>query len=340
MKKVIYPKVGGPDSIQIIEEKLGSPEKNQVKVRVHRAGINFADLMMRQGLYGSNPDFPFTPGYEVSGEIIEIGKDNDRLQIGQRVIAMTGFGGYSEEVIVDSSRVVPIPESISFDQAAAMPVTYGTAYHMLVHLGGLREGDTVLVHHAAGGVGTAAAQICQAYGAGLVIGTASESKKEFVESLGMRFVNRDKEDFVEVCKNMTEGKGVHQAIDPVAGKHLTRSYDALRNGGKLHCFGASSAVPNEKRSIFAAIKMWINTPKFNPMKMMNSNKSVFGVHMGRMEDEEIFTNHLAKLGELMKEGKINPIIDSIWRFEKVADAQMHIHNRKNKGKVLLDFSPK
>ena len=340
MKKVIYPKVGGPDSIQIIEEKLGSPEKNQVKVRVHRAGINFADLMMRQGLYGSNPDFPFTPGYEVSGEIIEIGKDNDRLQIGQRVIAMTGFGGYSEEVIVDSSRVVPIPESISFDQAAAMPVTYGTAYHMLVHLGGLREGDTVLVHHAAGGVGTAAAQICQAYGAGLVIGTASESKKEFVESLGMRFVNRDKEDFVEVCKNMTEGKGVHQAIDPVAGKHLTRSYDALRNGGKLHCFGASSAVPNEKRSIFAAIKMWIDTPKFNPMKMMNSNKSVFGVHMGRMEDEEIFTNHLAKLGELMKEGKINPIIDSIWRFEKVADAQMHIHNRKNKGKVLLDFSPK
>ncbi|MCP2503334.1 MAG: zinc-binding dehydrogenase [Candidatus Thalassarchaeaceae archaeon] len=339
MKKVIYPKIGGPDSIQIIEEKLDNPGKNQVKVRVHRAGINFADLMMRQGLYGSNPDFPFTPGYEVSGEIIELGDDENRLEIGQRVIAMTGFGGYSEEVIVESNRVVPIPDNISFDQAAAMPVTYGTAYHMLVHLGGLKEGDTVLVHHAAGGVGTAAAQICKAYGAGLIIGTASESKKEFVESLGMRFVNRDKEDFVEVCKNMTGGKGVHQAIDPVAGKHLTRSYDALRNGGKLHCFGASSAVPNEKRSLIAAFKMWRNTPKFDPMKMMNSNKSVFGVHMGRMEDEEIFSNHLADLGELMKQGKINPIIDSVWRFEKVADAQRHIHNRKNKGKVLLDFSP-
>lgn len=340
MKKVIYPKIGGPDSIQIIEEKLDNPGKNQVKVRVHRAGINFADLMMRQGLYGSNPDFPFTPGYEVSGKIIELGDDENRLEIGQRVIAMTGFGGYSEEVIVESNRVVPIPDNISFDQAAAMPVTYGTAYHMLVHLGGLKEGDTVLVHHAAGGVGTAAAQICKAYGAGLIIGTASESKKEFVESLGMRFVNRDKEDFVEVCKNLTGGKGVHQAIDPVAGKHLTRSYDALRNGGKLHCFGASSAVPNEKRSLIAALKMWRNTPKFDPMKMMNSNKSVFGVHMGRMEDEEIFSNHLADLGELMNQGKINPIIDSVWRFEKVADAQRHIHNRKNKGKVLLDFSPK
>ena len=339
MKKVIYPKIGGTDSIQIVEEKLDLPKENQVKVRVHRAGINFADLMMRQGLYGANPDFPFTPGYEASGEIINLGKEITNLQLGQRVIAMTGFGGYSEEVIVDSNRVVPIPDNISFDQAAAMPVTYGTAYHMLVHLGGLKKGDSVLIHHAAGGVGTAAAQICQAYGAGLIIGTASESKKEFVESLGMRFVNRDEEDFVKVCKDMTNGKGVHQAIDPVAGKHLMRSYNALRNGGKLHCFGASSAVPNQKRSILAAIRMWINTPKFDPMKMMNSNKSLFGVHMGRLEDEDIFANHLAELGELMNQGKINPIIDSVWRFEKVADAQMHMHNRKNKGKVLLDFSP-
>ena len=339
MKKVIYPKIGGTDSIQIVEEKLDLPKENQVKVRVHRAGINFADLMMRQGLYGSNPDFPFTPGYEASGEIIDLGKEITNLQLGQRVIAMTGFGGYSEEVIVDSNRVVPIPDNISFDQAAAMPVTYGTAYHMLVHLGGLKKGDSVLIHHAAGGVGTAAAQICQAYGAGLIIGTASESKKEFVESLGMRFVNREQEDFVKVCKDMTNGKGVHQAIDPVAGKHLMRSYNALRNGGKLHCFGASSAVPNQKRSIIAAIRMWINTPKFDPMKMMNSNKSLFGVHMGRLEDEDIFANHLAELGELMNQGKINPIIDSVWRFEKVADAQMHMHNRKNKGKVLLDFSP-
>ena len=339
MKKVIYPKIGGPESIQIIESKLETPTKDQVKVRVHRAGINFADLMMRQGLYGSNPDFPFTPGYEISGEIIELGENVYWLKKGQRVIAMTGFGGYSEEVLVESNRIVPIPDSVSFDQAAAMPVTYGTAYHMLVHLGGLKEGDSILIHHAAGGVGTAAAQICKAFGAGLIIGTASEHKKEFVESLGMHFVNRDKEDFVEVCKELTEGKGVHQAIDPVAGKHLMRSYDALRNGGKLHCFGASSAVPKEKRSMIAAFKMWISTPKFNPLKMMNSNKAVFGVHMGRMDDSTIFEEHLSDLGELMELGKIDPIIDSIWRFEEVANAQRYIHNRKNKGKVLLDFSP-
>ena len=340
MKKIVYTRIGGPDSIEIISEKLEKTVENQVKVRVYRAGINFADLMMRQGLYGSNPDFPFTPGYEVSGIITEIGEDVDHLEIGDRVIAMTGFGGYAEEVIVSSNRIIPIPENMSFDQAAAMPVTYGTAYHMLVHLGGIKRGDVILIHHAAGGVGTAAAQICKSFGAELIIGTASKTKKEFVESMGMYFVDRDNEDFVKVCKKLTDGKGVHQAIDPVAGKHLMRSYNSLRNGGKLHCFGASSAVPKEKRSIIAALRMWINTPKFNPMKMMNSNKAIFGVHMGRMEDEEIFRKHLKDLTALLEKGEINPIIDSVWRFEEVSGAQKHMHQRKNKGKVLLDFSPK
>ena len=207
VKRIVYSKIGGPESIEIIDEELGKPNNNQVKVRVYRAGINFADLMMRQGLYGSNPDFPFTPGYETSGIIIETGDEVKKLEVGERVIAMTGFGGYAEEVIVDSSRIIPIPDEISFDQAAAMPVTYGTAYHMLVYLGRMKKGDSILIHHAAGGVGTAAAQICNSIGAKVIIGTASESKKEFVESLGMRFVDRENEDFVKVCKELTGGKG-------------------------------------------------------------------------------------------------------------------------------------
>ncbi|MFQ3343729.1 MAG: zinc-binding dehydrogenase [Candidatus Poseidoniales archaeon] len=339
MKKIIYPKICTPESIMIIDVDSSQVKKEQVKIRVHRAGINFADLMMRQGLYGASPKFPFTPGYEVSGEIIELGDDVKDLRLNQRVIGMTGFGGYSEEVVIDSNRVFPIPESVTFDQAAAIPVTYGTAYHMLIYLGGLKKGDTVLIHHAAGGVGTAAAQICHSYGAKLIIGTASKSKKGFVESMGMYFVDKDEEDFVKVCKKLTEGKGVHQAIDPVGGKHLMRSYKSLRNGGKLHCFGASSAVPSKKRSFFAAIRMWINTPKFNPLLMMNSNKSIFGIHMGRMEDEKLFTSHLATISELINTKEIDPIIDSVWRFDKVSEAQIHMHERKNRGKILLDFSP-
>ena len=164
MKRIVYTKIGGPDSIEIISEKLEQAVDNEVKVRVYRAGINFADLMMRQGLYGTNPDFPFTPGYEVSGIITEIGDNVENLKIGDRVIAMTGFGGYAEEVIIGSNRIIPIPNNMSFDQAAAMPVTYGTAYHMLVHLGGIKEGDSIQNHHAAGEVGTAAAQSCKSFG--------------------------------------------------------------------------------------------------------------------------------------------------------------------------------
>ena len=338
MRKVVYPKVGGVDSIQIVEEDDLIPGHGEVCVRIHRAGINFADLMMRQGLYGSNPEYPFTPGYEAAGEILSIGEGVDGLSEGQRVLAMTGFGGYSEMVCLDSNRIIPLPDSVSFDQAAALPVTYGTAYHMLVYLGNLSEGDTVLVHHAAGGVGTAVAQICQAYGVSKVIGTASAPKKEFVESLGMHFVDSKSEDFVSVCKSLTDGKGVNHAIDPVGGKHLMRSYKALCRGGKLYCFGASSAVKGEKRSVATAMSMWATTPKFDPLKMMRSNKAVFGVHMGLLDDESIFKGHLEALSDMLLKGKIDPIIDSVWRFEQVSEAQKHMHDRKNRGKILLDFS--
>ena len=339
MRKVVYPRAGGVETIQIVEESDPVPQSDQVCVRIHRAGINFAELMMRQGLYGSSPDFPFTPGYEASGVLIGVGDRVENLKEGDRVLAMTGFGGYSEKVCLDARRVIPIPDSVSFDQAAAIPVTYGTAFHMLVHLGRISKGDSVLIHHAAGGVGTAVAQICQSFGASLVVGTASTPKRGFVESMGMRFVDREREDFEEVCKDLTDGKGVHHAIDPVGGSHLLRSYKSLRKGGKLYYFGASAAVKGERRSRLSELRMWWGMPRFDPLKLMTSNKAVFGVHMGLLEDETVFKGHLASLSEMLEEGEIDPVIDSVWRFEKVAEAQMHMHDRKNRGKVLLDFSP-
>ena len=339
MRKIVYPRAGGVETIEIVEERDPVPESDQVCIRIHRAGVNFAELMMRQGLYGSSPDFPFTPGYEASGVVIGVGDRVDTLKEGDRVLAMTGFGGYSERVCLNARRVIPIPDSVSFDQAAAIPVTYGTAFHMLVHLGRISEGDSVLIHHAAGGVGTAVAQICESFGASLVVGTASTPKRDFVESMGMRFVDREKEDFEEVCKELTDGRGVHHAIDPVGGSNLLRSYKSLRNGGKLYYFGASAAVKGEKRSRLSELRMWWGMPRFDPIRLMTSNTAVFGVHRGLLEDDSVFTGHLASLSEMLEKGEIDPVIDSVWRFEKVADAQMHIHNRKNRGKVLLDFSP-
>ena len=339
MRRIVYPRAGGVETIQIVEEDDPVPQSDQVCVRIHRAGINFAELMMRQGLYGSSPDFPFTPGYEASGVVIGVGDQVATLKEGDRVLAMTGFGGYSEKVCLDARRVIPIPDSVSFDQAAAIPVTYGTAFHMLVHLGRISKGDSVLIHHAAGGVGTAVAQICRSFGSSLIVGTASTPKRDFVESMGMRFVDREREDFEEVCKDLTDGKGVHHAIDPVGGSHLLRSYKSLRKGGKLYYFGASAAVKGERRSRLSELRMWWGMPRFDPLKLMTSNKAVFGVHMGLLEDEAVFKGHLASLSKMLEKGEIDPVIDSVWRFENVADAQMHMHNRKNRGKVLLDFSP-
>jgi|TARA_A100001037_G_scaffold58032_1_gene50192 NADPH:quinone reductase-like Zn-dependent oxidoreductase len=337
MKRIVYTKRGGLEAIEIIDEKSPEPGNNEVMIEVHRAGINFADLMMRQGLYGAAPDFPFTPGYEVSGVIRAIGSEVERHNVGDRVVALTGFGGYAEQVVVSEERAWTLPDNVSFDAAAAMPVTYLTAHHMLVHLGNFREGDSVLVHHAAGGVGTATAQIVKALKGGRIYGTASVEKADFVEEMGMIHIPRG-EDFVQRIKG--ESDGVHHALDPVGGKHVMESYKALRNGGRLYVFGASSAVKGPKRSLWTAIKMWRTTPRFDPIRMMNSNKSVYGVHMGMWKDEEIAREQMVALASMLEKGQIDPVIDSVYRFEDVAKAQQYIHNRGNRGKVLLDFSPK
>ncbi len=337
MKRVVYTRRGGLEAIEIIEDEAPNPSTGQILIEVHRAGINFADLMMRQGLYGGAPDFPFTPGYEISGIVRELGPEVTSLAIGDRVVAFTGFGGYAEQVVVDVERVWPLPEYVSFDAAAAMPVTYLTAHHMLVHLGNFKPGDTILVHHAAGGVGTATAQLAKALDAGAVYGTASANKADFVGRHGMIHIPRG-EDFVNRIKK--EVGGVHHALDPVGGKHVMDSYRALRNGGRLYVFGASSAVNGPKRSMWTAFKMWRSTPQFNPLKMMNSNKSVFGVHMGQWKDEDVVREQMESLAKMLELGLIDPVIDSVYRFEDVAKAQKHIHDRGNRGKVLLDFSPK
>lgn len=337
MKRVVYTKRGGLEAIEIIEESAPFPKSDEVLIEVHRAGINFADLMMRQGLYGAAPDFPFTPGYEVSGVVLATGQDVQEHEVGDRVVALTGFGGYAEQVVVAQERAWTLPDNVSFDAAAAMPVTYLTSHHMLVHLGNFREGDSVLVHHAAGGVGTATAQIVKALKGGKIYGTSSTEKANFVEEMGMIHIPRGT-DFVQRIKS--DGEGVHHALDPVGGKHVMESYKALRNGGRLYVFGASSAVKGPKRSLWNAIKMWRSTPRFDPIRMMNSNKSVYGVHMGMWKDEQVAREQMVALAKMLEEGKISPVVDSVYRFEDVAKAQQHIHNRGNRGKVLLDFSPK
>ncbi len=339
MRKVLISKAGSPEVLKIVEQERLVPNKGEVTIRVQNAGINFADLMMRLGIYGKQaPPIPFTPGYEVSGVITALGEGVVEFEKGQRVAAVTGINGYSQEVNVPVKQVVSIGDDVSFEAAAAMPVTYLTAYHMLVELGNIKEGDIVLIHHAAGGVGTAAIQIAKSYGAGTIFGVASGAKKEFVENLGVRFIDRDKEDFVDVVKKETNGAGVHHALDPVGGEHLKKSFKSLRSGGKLYAFGGSSFVRGPK--IFKLTALWrlLRSPKFSPLNMIGKNKAIFGVHMGTIKDMDLMRREIEALVLMLNEKKIEPIIDSVFHFEDVVKAHYYIHNRKNRGKVLLDFS--
>jgi NADPH:quinone reductase-like Zn-dependent oxidoreductase len=339
MRQVVYPQAGPPEIMRIEDAPDLTAGAGEAIICVHRAGINFADLMMRLGLYDAAPDFPFTPGYEVAGVITELGEGAEGFDIGQRVGAFTEFGGYSEQVQVRSEQMLPLDHEVSFDIAAAMPVTYITGFHMLVHLGNIQPRDTVLVHHAAGGVGTAAAQIARAYGAGKIFGVASSPKKEFVEAHGMRFIDREREDFVEVVKSETDGAGVHHALDPVGGPHLMRSYKALRQGGRLYVFGGSAFVPGASLSRLRAMVQFLRTPRFAPMKMMGSNKAVLGVHIGRFKDRDLLKREMVMLLGMLNTKQIAPVVDRVFRFEHVVEAHRYIHARKNRGKVLLDFSP-
>lgn len=335
--RVVITKAGGPNVLDIQEIAIPEPQPNEVCIQVHFAGINFADTLMRMGFYQPRPPFPFTPGYEVSGIIHSIGKDVRGFEIGQRVVGLMRTGGQASHVVADASRTLPIPDEISLEAAASMPVTYITAHHMLHHLGNLKQTDSVLIHGGGGGVGTAALQLCKWAGVSKVWSTASAAKSDIIESYGATAIDRHNEDFVEIIRTATKKRGVDHILDPIGGGHLKRSLSVLAQGGKLYTYGMSSAAPSSKRSLWKALKALRSRPKFDPMLMMSRNQGVFGIHMGTWNDEIVMQEQMENIIRGIKEGALTPIVDSIFDAKDVASAHQHIHDGKNIGKVLLKF---
>ena len=335
--RVVITKPGGPKVLDIQAISIPEPGPEEVCIAVHFAGINFADTLMRLGFYQPRPPFPFTPGYEVSGVVHSIGSNVKGFEVGQRVVGLMRTGGQATHVITDASRTLPIPDELSLEAAASMPVTYITAHHMLHHLGNLKPTDSVLIHGGGGGVGTAALQLCQWAGVRNVWSTASAAKAEIIQSYGATAIDRHQEDFTQIIREATYGKGVDHILDPIGGEHLKRSISVLAQGGKLYTYGMSSAAPSSKRSLWKAFKALRSRPRFDPMLMMSRNQGVFGVHMGTWNDEAVMQEQMENIIKGMKEGALTPIIDSIYDAKDVALAHQHIHDGKNIGKVLLKF---
>ncbi|DAC29880.1 MAG TPA: zinc-binding dehydrogenase [Candidatus Poseidoniaceae archaeon] len=336
-RRVVLTKAGSPSTLAVQEMEMPMPKAGEIRIKVAFAGINFADLLMRLGLYQPRPKYPFTPGYEMSGTVDAIGNGVEGFSVGQRVVAGVRNGGQSSHVLVSANKALVLPDGISLEVAAAIPVTYLTAHHMLHHLGHLTPDESVLIHGGAGGVGTAALQLCQWAGVTQVWATASGGKASTIEGFGGVAIDRHNEDFVQVVKQATDGKGVDHILDPIGGDHLARSLSVLKEGGRLYTYGMSAAAPSAKRSLLRSFLAWRKTPKFDPLRLMTRNRGVFGVHMGTWSDEGVMVEQLNRILEGVQEGHLVPVIDSIFDVEDVAQAHHHIHDGKNIGKVLLRF---
>ncbi|HEU4702491.1 MAG TPA: medium chain dehydrogenase/reductase family protein [Conexibacter sp.] len=332
MRTVVIPKHGDP-SVLRVEERPDPPlQPGHVRVEVAAAGVNFADTMARTGLYPDAPKPPMVVGYEVAGAVAEVAPDVTGIAPGDRVMAGTRFGGYASQLVVPPAAVVPLPEHLTFEQGAAIPVNYATAWAALLGYGSLRPGETVLVHAAAGGVGIAATQIAKRYGA-QVHGTASPAKHEAIRANG-----------VDVAHDYTRAGWANELdarfdviLDALGGASFKRSYRMLRVGGRLVAFGASAVQQGERRNLLQAARAGLPMLRgFDLIRQMSDSKAVIGLNMLRLWDDrgtlQPWTDPLA---ELMEDGTIRPVVSDVVPFDRAADAHRIIAERRNVGKVVL-----
>ena len=339
MKSVILTKYGPPEVLKVKEFDTPEPSSNEVRIKVHYAGINFAEIMARMKLYPGGPKPGSTLGGEVSGIIEAMGQDVKDLKIGQKVMGLSLNGSYSSHVCMDSNSIIPLPDNFNLDEAAAFPVIYITAYMMMFDLGNLQDGDTFLIHGAGGGVGTAAIQLAKTKNV-KIIGTSSSWKHSKLTDMGVdKCIDYNTDNTEQEIMNFTNGKGVDLVIDPVGAKNWKLSYKCLARMGKLIIYGDQNLVKGERLNPFVAMKELYSMPKYRPMDLMANNKVVMGYHLGRFKGHEWKVKRsIDNLIDLINKNDIHPVIDSKFSFNEAPEAHRHIQNRKNFGKVLLDFT--
>jgi synaptic vesicle membrane protein VAT-1 len=336
MRAIVTTRNGDVAVMKVEERPDPVPAAGQVLIRVKAAGLNFADILARQGLYPDGPPKPCIMGYEVSGPVEAVGEGATQSLIGKSLIAMTRFGGQAELVTVPVGQTFEKPDALSFEQGAAIPVNYLTAWALLVTMGGLRRGDGVLIHNAGGGVGLAALDIAKHIGA-VTYGTASVGKHSFLKQRGLdHAIDYRNQDWLPVLKDLTKGRGVELAIDPLGGASWKKTYRALRTTGRMGVFGMSTASASGIRGKLRALKAVLQTPKFHPLGLMSRNKGVFGLNLGHMWGEgEKVASWTEEIMRGVSEGWVQPHVDRTFPFDQIADAHRYMEARKNIGKVVL-----
>ena len=333
MRAVVITKAGGPEVLKVEERPDPKVGPGQVKITVAAAGVNFADTMARAGLYEDAPPLPAIVGYEVAGTVLDIGEglDSQLVRPGSRVMAGTRFGGYAEHVVVPAADVIALPEHLSFEQGAAIPVNYATAWAGLLGFGSLQKGERVLLQAAAGGVGIAATQIAKHVGAE-VWGTASPSKHDAIRAQGVDHPLDYTRDGWE-----RDLPPIDLVMDAIGGESFSRSYRLLRPGGRLIAFGASSVLQGERRNLAKALPQAVRMLRgFNLIKQMGESKAVIGLNMLRLwDDRGSLAPWINPLEALIDSGVLKPVVSDVVEFENAPEAHRIIAERRNIGKVVL-----
>lgn len=337
MRALVIGGHGGPEVLRVQQWANPEPGPGEALVRVRAAGVSFADVMARAGLYPDAPKPPCVVGYEIAGEVERLGEGVEGVAVGDRVLGGTRFGGYAELVAAPADALVPLPDGWSFEEGAAFPVNYATAYAGLCRYGGLHPEERLLIHAAAGGVGIAATQIAGIVGAE-VFGTASASKHAAIRGFGVEHpIDYRTRSFVDEVRRIAGAKEpLDVVMDAIGGRSLRRGMSLLRPGGRLVAYGASSVMEGERRSIGRALRMVAATPLFSPLPLMSRSKALIGLNMLTLWDSKRSLDEFVQpLRAWVDEGRLRPVIAEAFPLERGADAHRMIIERRNVGKVVL-----
>ncbi|MHC5011310.1 MAG: zinc-binding dehydrogenase [Planctomycetota bacterium] len=340
MRAIVIPKHGRPSVFEEREMPDARLKPKDLRVRVEAAGVNFADLMGRVGLYPDAPPMPYAPGYEIAGVVEEAGPQADPdLSPGTRVMAVTRFWGYADHVRIPSHAAAPIADGVDFATAGAVPVNYLTGYLALVHVGNAREGERVLVHGGAGGVGLAVLDLARPLGIELYATAGSDEKCRRLESLGVKqAINYRTADYAAAAREALRGRGFHLILDPLGPDSFKKGMKLLEPLGRIVCYGFSSLVTGPKRKLWHAVASLLRATKVNPITLMNENKGVYGLNLAHLfQERDLQREGMRRLADRLNTGEIRPTIAETFPLtaDGAAAAHEYLHARKNFGKVVL-----
>lgn len=330
-------KYGKADTaFELRTHNLRELKSDEVKIEVEAFGLNYADVMARNKMYREAPPLPCVLGYEVVGKITAVGSTDSHNLIGKRVVSFTRFGGYAQETITKSNAIAEIG-SMEAGKALALATQYVTAYYMVNIVTNVLPGERVLVHSAAGGVGTALIQLLKLEGAEVFAKSRSNDKKDYVMKQGANhFINYSTEDYAEQIKKILKNKSLDISFNPVAGSTYKKDLALLGAGGRMILFGGAE-LSGTKWGIFSQLNFLRKMGLLIPVGLMMGSKNILGVNMLKIADDrpDILEICLKSVIDLYKEGKINPEVGASFPHEKIAEAHALLESGNSTGKIAL-----